>query len=246
VGRCQERKVEFDYVRTLPILAEMGTKRQWFRNGTFEPSVLHFLSHRLPGHLVSAGIRVTFIPAFSHFPYSRNLWLYAMVYRFVDEEDSVRKRFDTSDGIMMSMLQKGVVQEAIFESVPQLVIQLYNTHLLGTLNNITLLSVTVSSLSVLNTVYFYLYWLVYRLKRSVREIPCALALYNYKIAGVQDGKLSFSKRYESVKEEVVIEMESQTVYGQTVSDTHQNHTALNDVVLDAEMPSRNREQVVVV
>lgn len=241
----KKRKVEFDFVRDLRFWPK------WAQSDSGFVMVLLNLPFWIFYHIVFPVIWFLLgfaLHSFQLFPISRisNLWLYAMVYRFVDEEDSVRKRFDTSDGIMMSMLQKGVVQEAIFESVPQLVIQLYNTYLLGTFSNITLLSVSVSSLSVANTVYFYLYWLVYRLKRSVREIPCALALYNYKITGVQDGKLSFSKRYESVKEEVVIEMESQTVYGQTVSDTHQNPTALNDVVLDAEMPSRNREQVVVV
>ena len=57
------------------------------------------------------------------------------------EKDAYRKRFDTSDAIILPMVQKGKVEETIIESIPQLVIQLVNTWLLGQLQRMPALTI---------------------------------------------------------------------------------------------------------
>ena len=54
----------------------------------------------------------------------RNKWAR---YSYAVEADAYRKRFDTSDAIILHMVKKGKVQETVLESVPQLIIQLINT-----------------------------------------------------------------------------------------------------------------------
>ena len=107
------------------------------------------------------------------------------------------------------MVKKGKVQETVLESVPQLIIQLINTALLGRLNNIdttTALSFSLSVLSLINTLWYYSYWNLYRCI-SIRNVPSSLALYNYKLGGVTDGPYSFGKAWASIQQIVDIELE---------------------------------------
>ena len=111
------------------------------------------------------------------------------------QKDSYRKRFDTSDAIIVAMVQKGKVEETIIESVPQLMIQLINTALLGSLRSIpplTIFSISLSVISLTNTMWYYAYWNLFRCMQ-IRDVPSALSLYNYKLSGVTDGAFSFGK-----------------------------------------------------
>ena len=65
------------------------------------------------------------------------------------EKDAYRKRFDTSDAIILPMVQKGKVEETIIESIPQLVIQITNTWQLGQLLIMPALTIFSISLSVM-------------------------------------------------------------------------------------------------
>ena len=155
------------------------------------------------------------IYSFQLFPISRisNRWLYAFVYecfflRFytscnsfdsysyvVEDDKTIRRRFDTSDAIILPMVQKGKVEETILESMPQLVIQLLNTWFLGQIRNIpnlTLFSISLSILSIGNTIWYYAYWNLFKCK-PIRDVPSTLSLYNYKLSGVDDGFLCFGK-----------------------------------------------------
>jgi hypothetical protein len=111
------------------------------------------------------------------------------------QKDAYRKRFDTSDAIIVPMVQKGKVEETIIESVPQLMIQLINTALLGQLKSIpplTVFSISLSVISLTNTMWYYAYWNLFRCMQ-IRDVPSALSLYNYKLSGVTDGAFSFGK-----------------------------------------------------
>jgi hypothetical protein len=112
-----------------------------------------------------------------------------------------RKRFDTSDAIILPMVQKGKVEETILESVPQLMIQLINAWLLdvlGMMDPLAVFSIAFSVCSLSNTVWYYGYWNLFRCM-PIRDVPCALALYNYKLYGVSDGELSFSISMKKIK-----------------------------------------------
>jgi len=93
------------------------------------------------------------------------------------------------------MVQKGKVEETILESMPQLVIQILNTWLLGQISRIpalTIFSISLSLLSIGNTVWYYAYWNLFKCK-PIRDVPNGLSLYNYKLDGVVDGSLSFGR-----------------------------------------------------
>jgi hypothetical protein len=121
------------------------------------------------------------------------------------------------------MVQKGKVEETIMEAVPQLAIQLLNTWLLGQLQNmpqLTVFSISLSVISLTNTIWYYAYWNLFRCM-PIRNVPSALSLYNYKLSGVtKDGIFSFSKKLsEVVKIELSeIEMSSVTVSGTVLND----------------------------
>jgi hypothetical protein len=160
------------------------------------------------------------IYSFQLFPISRisNRWLYAFVcvcvfllaseadscirYSFSQECDPQhRKRFDTSDAIILTMVQKGKVEETILESVPQLMVQLINAWMLdelGMMQPLAILSIAFSLCSLSNTVWYYGYWNLFRCM-PIRDLPCALALYNYKLNGVSDGESSFSISMKRIK-----------------------------------------------
>jgi hypothetical protein len=128
------------------------------------------------------------------------------------------------------MVKKGKVQETVLESVPQLIIQLINTALLGQLKNLpptTALSFSLSVLSLINTLWYYSYWNLYRCI-SIRDVPSSLALYNYKISGVTDGPYSFGKSWASIQQIVDIELEdleSATVSGSLLNSGDEDFDA---------------------
>jgi hypothetical protein len=100
------------------------------------------------------------------------------------------------------MVKKGKVEETILESIPQLAIQLCNTWLLGQLNNMppfTIFSISLSVISLANTMWYYAYWNLFRCM-PIRDVPSTLALYNYKLSGVTDGAFSFAKTSNEVVE----------------------------------------------
>jgi hypothetical protein len=109
------------------------------------------------------------------------------------------------------MVQKSKFEETILESVPQLTIQLINTWMLGQINNIpalTIFSIVFSCCSLSNTIWFYGYWTLFR-GIPIRDVPCTLALYNYKLPNVSDGDFSFSKSAKRlVKQSADVELSS--------------------------------------
>ena len=153
--------------------------------------------------------------SFQLFPISRisNLWLYAFVcvsscrvdeglasntfvrYRMDQmKEKKERRCFDSSDAIIMSLVQENKVEETVLEAVPQLAIQLLNTWLLGQFQDMppfTIFSISLSVLSLANTLWRYGYWTLYKCL-PVRNVPTELSLYNYKLSDVTDGNLSFA------------------------------------------------------
>jgi len=141
------------------------------------------------------------------------------------EKDEYRRRFDTSDAIILPMVQKGKVEETVLESIPQLAIQLVNTWLLGQLQPmppLTFFSISLSVLSISNTIWYYAYWNLFRCM-PIRDVPSTLALYNYKLSGVTDGVLSFAKPWRDVAKLDLsaidtMEMESVTVGGMVLND----------------------------
>jgi hypothetical protein len=144
------------------------------------------------------------IYSFQLFPISRisNRWLYMFVYSFAVESDSRRARFDTSDAIILPMVQKGKVEETMLESAPQLIIQLMNGYLLGEIAKMPVFAVFSISLSVLSlssTIWYYAYWNLFRC-RPIRDVPSSLSLYNYKLSGVKEGMFSFGKPSHDVNE----------------------------------------------
>jgi hypothetical protein len=107
------------------------------------------------------------------------------------------------------MVKKGKVEETILESIPQLAIQLCNTWLLGQLNNMppfTIFSISLSVISLANTMWYYAYWNLFRCM-PIRHVPSTLALYNYKLSGVTDGAFSFAKTSHEVVEIELSEMD---------------------------------------
>jgi len=150
-------------------------------------------------------------------------------YSFAVEADAYRKRFDTSDSIILAMVQKGKVEETILESVPQLIIQLINQGLLGQLKNIpptAAFSIALSVMSLTNTLWYYSFWNLYKCV-SIREVPSALALYNYKLEGVTDGPYSFGKASRVIREIVDIELED-------IESATASGSLLNTVTEDAD------------
>jgi hypothetical protein len=107
------------------------------------------------------------------------------------------------------MVKKGKVEETILEAIPQLAIQLCNTWLLGQLNNMppfTIFSISLSVISLANTMWYYAYWNLFRCM-PIRHVPSTLALYNYKLSGVTDGAFSFAKTSHEVVEIELSEMD---------------------------------------
>jgi len=154
------------------------------------------------------------------------------------EKDEYRKRFDTSDAIILPMVQKGKVEETIIESIPQLAIQLLNTGLLGQLQRIpplTVFSISLSALSLTNTLWYYSYWNLFRCK-PIRDVPSALALYNYKLSGVKDGPLSFAK---ASREVVDVELSAMEMMSVTVGGTVLNAGSAGDEQL--QLPPKNEK-----
>jgi hypothetical protein len=109
------------------------------------------------------------------------------------------------------MVHKSKFEETVLESVPQLTIQLINTWMLGQINNIpplTIFSIVLSSCSLSNTIWFYGYWTLFR-GIPIRDVPCTLALYNYKLLNVSDGDFSFLKSAKRfVKQSADVELSS--------------------------------------
>lgn len=161
-----------------------------------------------------------FIYSFQLFPISRisNRWLHAFTYSFVAPHKGVtchrfishlrltpppppsgfEHPFDSSDAIILPMVQKGKLEETMLEAVPQMAVQIINSYWSSSpASVITILSISFSALSLLNTIWFYAYWQFYRCKRT-RDVPSPLALYNYKLDGVRDGIYSFSKPQKEV------------------------------------------------
>ena len=161
----------------------------------------------------------------------RNTW---NRYSIADEKDPYRKRFDTSDAIILPMVQKGKVEETILESIPQLVIQLLNTWLLGQLQSmppLTIFSISLSVISLTNTLWYYAYWNLFRCM-PIRDVPSTLALYNYKLSGVTDGAFSFAKTSSEVVEIELSEVEkmrSVTVGGTVLNDDGAGHGQLDQL-----------------
>ena len=182
--------------------------------------------------------------SFQLFPISRisNRWLYLLVYSFTTEKDSYRRRFDTSDAIILPMVQKGKVEETILESVPQLIIQLLNTYMLGEITKmplLTLFSISLSVLSLSNTIWYYAYWNLFRCK-PIRDVPSSLSLYNYKLSGVTDGRLSFGKPSHDVNEFEMTardQMLSVTI-GDTLFNPKSEKFGLGSDELNSDMPRK--------
>ena len=78
------------------------------------------------------------------------------------EKDAFRKRFDSSDAIILPMVQKGKVEETVLESVPQLIIQIVNIVLLNQLRGaqsagippLAIFSISLSVMSLTSTVWY--------------------------------------------------------------------------------------------
>ena len=196
-----QRRVELTYLKGL----------SWWPKWAAPDSLPVFLTLILPFYFI---YHVVFpilwffvgyiVYSFQLFPISRisNQWLYMFVYSFAVEKDSYRRRFDTSDAIILPMVQKGKVEETILESIPQMVIQLLNAYFLNEIANMppfTIFSVSLSALSLSNTIWYYAYWNVFRCK-PIRDVPSSLSLYNYKLSGVKDGKFSFGKPSHDVND----------------------------------------------
>jgi hypothetical protein len=234
----RQRRVELTYLKGL----------SWWPKWASPDSLPVFLTLILPFYFIYHLVfPVTWflvgyiIYSFQLFPISRisNRWLYLFVYSFSVEKESYRRRFDTSDAIILPMVQKGKVEETILESVPQLIIQLLNTYLLGeisTMPTLTLFSISLSVMSLSNTIWYYAYWNLFRCK-PIRDVPSSLSLYNYKLSGVTDGKFSFGKPSQDVTE---FEMTAgDQMLSVTIGDTVLNHKSqdselhsdeLNDVM----------------
>jgi hypothetical protein len=126
------------------------------------------------------------------------------------------------------MVQKGKVEETVFESIPQVVIQTLNSWLLRTLQNLppqAVFSITLSIVSLSNTMWYYAYWNLFRCM-PIRDVPSPLSLYNYKLSGVKDGFFSFSRTSSAVSDIELSEIMNTVV----VSDT-----VLNEKILDGEI-----------
>jgi hypothetical protein len=157
------------------------------------------------------------------------------------EKDSYRKRFDTSDAIILPMVQKGKVEETMLESIPQLAIQLVNTWMLGQLYSmpaLTIFSVSLSVISLTNTLWYYAYWNLFRCM-PIRDVPSTLALYNYKLSGVTDGAFSFAKASSEVVEIELSEIEN--MMSVTISGTVLNEVYSGDEQL-GQLPPKNEMQ----
>jgi len=153
------------------------------------------------------------------------------------EKDAYRKRFDTSDAIILPMVQKGKVEETILESIPQLIIQILNTWQLGQLQRIpslTIFSISLSALTLIDTIWYYAYWNLFRCM-PIRDVPSTLALYNYKLSGVKDGPLSFAKASSEV---VDVELSAMEMMSVTVSGTVLNDGSAGDEQL-GQLPPKN-------
>jgi hypothetical protein len=136
------------------------------------------------------------------------------------------------------MVQKGKVEETILESVPQLVIQVYNTYLLGEIMNMplfTIFSISLSALSLSNTVWYYAYWNLFRCK-PIRDVPSSLSLYNYKLSGVKDGRCSFSKPSGNVDE---IEMGDTKLLSVTIGTVLNDSSRIPDEDSKLDLPKKN-------
>ena len=236
----KERKIELAYLKGL----------SWWPKWASPDSLPVFLVLVVPFYFV---YHIVFpvvwffigyiIYSFQLFPISRisNRWLYLFVYKFAAERDSDRRRFDTSDAIILPMVQKGKVEETILESVPQLVIQLINGYLLGEIGKMPLFAIFSISLSVLslsNTIWYYAYWNLFRCK-PIRDVPSSLSLYNYKLAGVKDGMFSFGKTSHEV-ELAKANMLSVTVAGTALNDHSRKMGVDSDEEIGA-MPRKARE-----
>ena len=222
-----QRKVELTFLKGL----------SWWPKWASPDSLPVFLAIILPFYFV---YHVLFpvvwffvgyvIYSFQLFPISRisNRWLYMFVYTFSVKEDSYRRRFDTRDAIIVPMVQKGKVEETILESVPQLIIQLVNGYLLGEIAKMpvfAVFSISLSALSLSNTIWYYAYWNLFRC-RPIRDVPSSLSLYNYKLSGVEEGMFSFGKPSHDVTE---IEMaERDKVLSVTIADSVLNEVSTNE------------------
>jgi hypothetical protein len=156
------------------------------------------------------------------------------------EKDEYRKRFDTSDAIILPMVQKGKVEETVLESIPQLAIQILNTWQLGQLQRIpplTIFSISLSALSLTNTIWYYSYWNLFRCM-PIRDVPSTLALYNYKLSGVEDGPLSFAKTSSEV---VDVELSAMEMMSVTVGGTVLNDGSACDEQLGQLPPQKNEK-----
>ena len=155
-----------------------------------------------------------------------------------EAKDKFRRRFDTSDAIILPMVQKGKVEETVLESLPQLAIQIINTWMLGQLQSIpplTVFSISLSVLSLTNTMWYYAYWNLFRCM-SIRDVPSTLALYNYKLSGVTDGAFSFAKASREVVEIELSDIEK--MQSVTISGSVLNGNGAQEEQLDR-LPTRN-------
>jgi hypothetical protein len=136
------------------------------------------------------------------------------------------------------MVQKGKLEETVLEAMPQMAVQIVNSYWSSSpASVITILSITLSSLSLLNTIWFYAYWQFYRCKRT-RDVPSPLALYNYKLDGVRDGIYSFTKPQKDVRRAATISFNPTVLPNSSILDNALSKTVVREGEVAIEMMAR--------
>jgi len=96
-----------------------------------------------------------------------NFWVSFWIGRNEFDRRMLTKRNDALD---YDIFNKSLLAEFLFETVPQLIVQSINSKLTGTLTNIAIFSITLSSYSVLNGVYKYGYHVLW-LGKNIADVP---------------------------------------------------------------------------
>jgi hypothetical protein len=123
-----------------------------------------------------------------------------------------------------------------------MVIQLLNAYYLDEISRMppfAIFSISLSVLSLSNTMWYYAYWNLFRCK-PIRDVPSSLSLYNYKLSGVKDGKFSFGKTSHDVNEFELSQKDNMlsVTIGDTVLNDDYKPSGLNSGEDDFVLPKK--------
>jgi hypothetical protein len=104
-----------------------------------------------------------------------SIWNYWLGHWIGDERFNELNLLQPDSHIDFAILNESLFSEFLFETFPQLLLQIINTSLVGGTNFAFIFSVALSGYNTLNGIYKYGYYVIYK-QKSLRDVPQEIEL----------------------------------------------------------------------